>query len=224
VTARAPVGCPDFEAEVDELAVGAVAEPRRSALLAHAATCASCGERLRDLADLADRLLLLAPSAEPPPGFESRVLQRLAATGGSWTDHRRRFLLLVAAAALVLGVFAGTVVEQVRGRPSGPADVATADIVSGEGAVVGEVRLVTDPEPHVLVSIAQPRPSPGRRGCELVLADGSRVRVGSWAYDDVEHGVWAAGIDGELLEAVAMRVVDDDGRVIARVIATARFG
>jgi hypothetical protein len=203
------VTCAEFDAEADELAVGALPEPRRSALLAHAAECASCAARLRALTDVADRLLLLAPSVEPPAGFESRVLARI---GGSWTRHLPRALT---AAAVVLALVAGVVL----GRAGGDDGLRKASIVAAStGDAVGKVALVDEPHPHVLISLYEPRAGGGARSCELVLADGRRVDVGSWTYDEIKGGVWAAGIDDELLDAVSMRILDGD-----RVIARARF-
>ena len=174
--------CADVDASVDELAVGAVSEPLRSDLLAHAASCPSCDLRLRELVAVADRLLLLAPSAEPPPGFETRVLATLR-------PRRRRRGALLAVAALLVLVLAGA-------------------------AVV----LVSEPRPHVLVTVADPRSGPGVRSCELVLADGERVVVGSWGYEEIDTGVWAVAVDERLLDAVSMRITDGD-----RVVATGRF-
>jgi hypothetical protein len=207
------VTCDEFDAEVDELAVGAVSEPRRSELLAHVATCPSCAARLRQLSDVADRLLLLAPTVEPPAGFESRVVSTAPAAGSSWTTWRRSAAGLAVAAALVGAVLVGRVTS-----PDEQRHQAAIVAVSG-GATVGRIELVADPAPHVVIAIDHPRPGPGVRSCELERADGSTVVVGSWTYDEIESGVWAAGIDRSLLDAVAMHVIDNDGTVIA----TARF-
>ena len=200
--------CADFDASVDELAVGAVSEPLRSDLLAHAASCPSCDARLRELVAVADRLLLLAPSAEPPPGVETRVLAALG--------RRRRHFPLPAVAALLVLVLAGAALVLVR-ADDGDAR-RSAPIVAAGGDVVGEVVLVPEPRPHVLVTVDDPRPGPGVRSCELVLADGERVVVGSWSYDEIDTGVWAVAVDDRLLGAVSMRITDGD-----RVLAAGRF-
>jgi hypothetical protein len=85
----AAVNCQQFEEQAVELALGGVDEPRRAELARHAATCPSCHVRLEELSWLGERLLLLAPEIEPPPGFESRVLERLAAPGASGAGAER---------------------------------------------------------------------------------------------------------------------------------------
>jgi len=201
--------CTEFDAAVDELAVGAVSEPLRSDLLAHAASCPSCDLRLRELVAVADRLLLLAPSAEPPPGFETRVLAALR------PGRRRRPLLAVVAVSVLALALAGAAVVLARGEAD---PRRSAPIVAAGGDVVGEVVLVAEPRPHVLVTVDDPRPGPGVRSCELVLADGERVVVGSWDYRAIDTGVWAVAVDDRLLDAVSMRITDGD-----RVIASGRF-
>ena len=201
--------CADVDASVDELAVGAVSEPLRSGLLAHAASCPSCDLRLRELVAVADRLLLLAPSAEPPPGFETRVLATLR-------PRRRRRGALLAVAALLVLVLAGAAV--MLARTDDRVARRSAPIVATGGTVVGEVVLVSEPRPHVLVTVADPRSGPGVRSCELVLADGERVVVGSWGYEEIDTGVWAVAVDERLLDAVSMRITDGH-----RVVATGRF-
>lgn len=201
--------CADFDAAVDELAVGAVSEPLRSDLLGHAASCPSCDLRLRELTAVADRLLLLAPPAEPPPGFETRVL-------GALRSRRRRPHVAIAGGLLVL-VLAGAGVVLARADHADDRRVAPI-VAAGGGDVLGEVVLVAEPRPHVLVTVDDPRPGPGVRSCELVLADGERVVVGSWDYRAIDTGVWAVAVDDGLLDAVSMRITDGD-----RVVATGRF-
>lgn len=204
-----PVTCALFDQHADELALGAVDEPLRSQLLQHAAGCAECRALLDGLGSVADRLLVLAPEFEPPAGFESRVLARL---GTPAAPARRRPTLTIAAAALVLALGAALVTALVtRGDDAGP----VAAIVTSDDVRVGEVRLVAEPEPHVLVTVERPRPGPGTRFCELQLPDGTWVEVGSWELDEIAAGVWAAGIDPDLLDADAMRITLDDGTVVA---------
>jgi hypothetical protein len=68
------VTCAEFAEWVHELALDLVGEPDRGPLLEHARSCPTCAQLLDDLVRQADELLLLAPSIEPPAGFEVRVL------------------------------------------------------------------------------------------------------------------------------------------------------
>jgi hypothetical protein len=74
-------GCDEFRETAPDLALGLLAGDDRGAALNHLATCADCRRHLTSLVQVADDLLLLAPSAEPEIGFESRVMARLAAEG-----------------------------------------------------------------------------------------------------------------------------------------------
>lgn len=234
-----PATCARFDDEVDELALGLVDEPARSALLAHAGECDRCGAHLQASAMLADRLLVLAPEIEPPAGFEGRVLARLTGAGEPtsprWRQLRRdrsaadrsgsgprrpRIVAAVVAAALLVAAALGAGVGIGRHRSSGGR--AAASVVARQGAIttadgrtIGRVQLLSSPRPLVLLTVDAPRPAPGVRSCELELADGRRVDVGSWDYAGIATGVWAAGIDKDLLAAVTMRVRDQDGTVLA---------
>jgi hypothetical protein len=74
-------GCGQFRDVAPDLALGLLAGNERGDALNHLATCASCRRHLDGLVQVADYLVLLAPSVEPEIGFESRVVARLAADG-----------------------------------------------------------------------------------------------------------------------------------------------
>ena len=70
-----------FEAELAELALGALYKGGQVALLGHIASCEDC---LQDLVTIADELLLLAPEVDPPVGFDERVLERAKVSSLCW--------------------------------------------------------------------------------------------------------------------------------------------
>src|SRR5262249_19421165 len=71
------VSCEQVRALAADLAIGIADGQERDAALRHAATCAECRLLVAELSSVADDLLLLAPSHEPPPGFASRTLARM---------------------------------------------------------------------------------------------------------------------------------------------------
>ncbi len=73
--------CDEFRDTAPDLALGLLTGDARGAAISHVVTCASCRRHLDGLVQVADDLLLLAPSVEPEIGFESRVMARLAAGG-----------------------------------------------------------------------------------------------------------------------------------------------
>ncbi|HEY2430060.1 MAG TPA: anti-sigma factor, partial [Acidimicrobiales bacterium] len=131
-----PMTCADARQLVHELALGTLAGDQRARLLEHIERCPACEGLAADLAGVVDSLLLLTPEADPPPGFESAVLARIASDDRRPTPLRPRRLrlrtLVVAAAAaavLVAGTAAGTVA--VRGDGGGPAEV-TLPVATGQ--------------------------------------------------------------------------------------------
>jgi anti-sigma factor RsiW len=209
-----PTTCDLFDEHVDELALGQIDEPLRSRLLAHAASCPQCHTLLDGLGAVADRLLLGAPQLEPPAGFEGRVLARLhSAEEGKRPGSLRRWVGGAVAAALLVAAGAAAVWRLDRSDSA-----ATAAIVAVSGSEIGTAQLVDTPAPHIVVTIASPRPGPGRRMCELRLTGGDWETVGWWDATDIESGVWAVGIDARLLDAAEMRVTAD-----GEVVATASF-
>lgn len=65
-----------------ELALGVLTGEERAEARKHLATCADCREYVLELTSVGDGLLALVPGAEPPVGFEDRVLSRMGITAG----------------------------------------------------------------------------------------------------------------------------------------------
>jgi hypothetical protein len=129
-----------------ELAVGNLCGDERAAAIAHLAECASCQQVVTSFTTVADRLLLLAPRAEPPAGFEQRVLAALpadAAPRRRLPRVRRRWAPVLAAAALALAFFTGGMLLDL-GSDGDPA-FAGANMRTASGEVVGRVVVHDDP-------------------------------------------------------------------------------
>ena len=62
--------CTDLADVAPELALEILGGAERAAALAHLEDCVPCQQLVDTLAADADRLLMLAPSAEPPVGFQ----------------------------------------------------------------------------------------------------------------------------------------------------------
>jgi hypothetical protein len=87
--------CGQFEDLSAELALGILEGRERAVALAHVEHCADCRQDLLAMGAVADRLVELTPSAEPPAGFETRVLARLnplTAAGRSGTIRSASFI------------------------------------------------------------------------------------------------------------------------------------
>jgi hypothetical protein len=179
-----------------ELATGAATGHERALALRHVVHCAGCRTELAELSRVADDLLLLAPLREPPAGFETAVMHRLAPgaerpgrRGRGWRSGGAR--LLAAAAALLLAVSAGAALEswrtapdrrladryrQVLAQPSSPGPRSAAVTTDG-GDVVGHVYLYQGSPPWVMVAITA-APEPGSYAMDVVTVDGVRYPAG----------------------------------------------
>lgn len=101
------MGCEQTRELAAELALGITDGEERAQALRHLAECAECRKAVEELSGVTDELLTLAPIQQPPPGFESRVLERLTPA----RPHRRarRLLVPIAAAAASAAVVAGLI-------------------------------------------------------------------------------------------------------------------
>lgn len=69
--------CAELADVAAELALGVLPGRERAMAVAHLDTCDTCREDVRQLMATGEQLLELVPPAEPPAGFETRVLERL---------------------------------------------------------------------------------------------------------------------------------------------------
>lgn len=69
--------CAQLSGVAAELALGVLTGRERAMALAHLDHCEACREEVRQLMVTGEQLIELLPPAEPPAGFETRVLDRL---------------------------------------------------------------------------------------------------------------------------------------------------
>ncbi|GAA1835184.1 hypothetical protein GCM10009836_11920 [Pseudonocardia ailaonensis] len=189
-----------------ELALGLVTGSERAAAHAHLQQCAECREHVAELAGIHDRLRDLIPPAEPPVGFEQRVLNRIGtprapAPRGSWWGR------LAIAAAAVAVVFGGgwAAGSATSGRPV-PAAVA-APLVAGDRHV-GDVVVARDRP--AFVSLYLDVPSAGRLSCTFLRKDGS-VAGETWYDADRGTSWWGVALPAG---GATVRIADSAGAVV----------
>jgi len=232
--------CADVRANLAEAALDLLAEPARSDALVHVSACAECRAELDELVRTADRLLAWAPEAEPPPGFEQRVLARidnaaremapdLLLAGSLPMPARaprpirvRPWLAVVAVGgALAVGGAIGVAVGRGGGDDRVTAlaavgidhlDVAELRNVAGES--VGSVVVARTGTPVMLLRLNRVRPGV-RYGCEIALANGDVVSLGEWAPAHEHDYGWSAPLPELAAAPVEARVLRPDGTVWA---------
>ncbi|MFI7400601.1 hypothetical protein ACIBW9_08940 [Streptomyces sp. NPDC049541] len=201
------------EDDLTALALGAL--PGTPAqLLRHLTVCATCRRAYDDLSAAVDAVLPAAPAVAVPPGFDARVLDRLALPRPSPARRRRRTPLLLAAAAAA-GLCLGTAGTALLHHESAPAQVTASDhgglLLTGSGARVGTVEPSRAGTEHVLVmQITAGRPG-AHYTCRLLLKDGSTRDAGQWWMPSSGRATWIAYGSAPAVDRVDL--VTDDGHV-----------
>jgi anti-sigma-K factor RskA len=231
-------GCAQVREIAPDVALGLLTGEERAEALAHLEGCEACRAEVASLAVAADEVLLAAPEATPPAGFDARVLAALATQRGAAErdetaivparPHRRRRRAWVGAAAaavlaLVVGL-AALVGSDDTPRPSAPepSAVATVAMRGNQGRVVGEatmtgsrpVQVVVDmPDWDVLVERWGEDPV-GGYWLVLETRDGARTMQEISERDDDAAAVdWTMAVDVAVTDVAAVSVVDGEGRV-----------
>jgi hypothetical protein len=215
--------CDETRALAAELALGVADGRERAAALEHLNSCAECRRFLADLSEPADALLGLAPAREPPAGFESRVLARLA-THALHKPRRLRWAVALLAVALtasaitasaLLAVFRGDR-DLARQYQSALARVdgqyfQAARLFASDGTPVGKV-FGYQGKPSWLVFIVY---APYRRGSfsgVLITTEGRQVRIPALVLDE-RRATWGGAIAIELRDVARVRLVGNGGEV-----------
>lgn len=219
--------CAQVEELAAELALGSVSGTERAAALAHLARCTSCRTLVDQLARAADNLLLLAPTVEPPPGFESRVLARITAAAQPVPFEprraRRRVWAGVAAAAAVTvaAAFGGAGVADMRrgetyppvASAQAPAGVRTALVADQAGRWTCRVVVYGDTPTWLVVSLDRTDGLNAAYSVEAVRTGSNEgIPVGTLTIDD-GHGSLATTVDVGAPQFTSVRVVDAGGHV-----------
>jgi hypothetical protein len=190
------------------------------------AGCAACRAELDELAGMADTLLLLGPEAEPPAGFESRVLDRLAAVrpAPDLAPRRRTWpvVSLAAAAAIVVGLAMGSVLARravPSSAPSTRVGAMEARVAGWKGRVVALPVAGHTASTELIVSATSAR-SYGTYSLEVVDRDGGVHRYDNVALTDGKV-LWSRTIAEPVVDLRRVRMITTDGTVLCQATLTA---
>jgi hypothetical protein len=210
--------CDAISDDLIEFALGTLSGRSRSVVLDHLETCVHCTAESESLAAGADALLWLAPEAEPPLGFETRVIERFRGRDADHRVIRRRRVSLFAVAALlvaVLGVGVGVVATS-HGNANHPA--ATQRPSTGrlilDGKVLGDVT-ISSGNPSWMTMDVNAGKLTGVVWCEVTFANGRSETVGKFT---IAHGYgsWVAPIKASGSNVRSARIVNEKGAVLAQ--------
>jgi hypothetical protein len=201
-----------------EFALGTLSGRSRAVVLAHLETCAHCNAEVESLADVSDKLLWLAPEAEPSLGFETRVIERLRGSGAQLRTRRRQRVSVFAVAAMlaaVLGVGVGAIVTNHATAPSSSATARpTTGRLMSNGQVLGDVT-ISSGSPSWMIMDVDAGVLSGTVWCQVTLANGHTETVGKFTIAD-GYGSWIAPIKGSSSDVRSARVVNAKGTVLAQ--------
>ena len=229
------MSCEEFEEVAAELALGVLTGRERAAALEHLDRCEACRTSVRQLSMTGDELLGLLPVIEPPPGFETRVLDRLGiaatapaapARGGrirrlgrsARTGPARRTL---AAAAVVVAVLASVVGGWgLRAATSSPpaSPLSSATLLTATHQSAGKIYLYDSGSRWLYMSV-NIGPGGGAAGngpvlCQVVGPDGHVTTVGSFQLTD-GYGYWGSPDPATNGHPAGARIVTTTGTVLA---------
>ena len=220
------MSCAEFHDSAAELALGVLTGRERAEALAHLDHCEACREHVRQLTMTGEQMLGLLPTAEPPAGFESRVMDRIGLAAPApqplrrrsrrpgWGHVPRRVLAAAAVVVALLGAALGGWGLHAATAPTASATLTSARLVaSSDHDQVGQVYMFNSDKPWMYMSV-DVESGDETVICQLVSADGHVTTVGSFQLED-GYGAWGSPAwtgDGA---PVGARLVTANGTVLA---------
>jgi hypothetical protein len=204
------ITCRQVEEAATEYALGILPVDEARAVSSHILRCRPCRQEIEDIRRIGDQLLDLVPDAEPPVGFDQRLLSAVR-PGPTRRPARLRLLVAAAAAAAVIAVAAITATAGTGHHPT--AHPAELTAVFREGSHnVGTVYVGGHP---TWISMTFDHLSlTGMVSCQLIYSNGTVTKIGTFELVD-GRGTWGAPDPAADSQPSAARLVGPAGNVIA---------
>ena len=209
--------CPDDSTRL-KLALGELTGRDRADALAHVAACPTCREQVQALVETTEQLVLTAPDAEPPAGFESAVIARLTAAA---PRRRPRRWQVMAAAAIAVVVVAAAVGIGVRVAGQGHSELAETAMFTPDGRDVGRAWRYEAHPTWVLVSVPRWRvwelsgDGPHEYRLHAELDDGTHRDLGALEFA-TRSGAWGTTTTVDANRIRTVTVTDTKGHIWCR--------
>ena len=225
------MGCEEFADVAAELALGVLTGRERAQALAHLDRCDACRAEIRQLTQTGEELLGLLPTAEPPAGFETRVLARIgleapapapATRSRTWKLPRwsagrpvgitRRMLATAAVVvALAVAVVGGWGLHSATSTPAASSQLTSATFTSAGHQTAGKIFLYNGTQRWLYMSVDLSSVD-GQVICQVVGKDGHVTTVGSFWLSN-GSGYWGSPAPAGALAGA--RLVAANGTVLA---------
>src|SRR5882724_5845390 len=174
-----------------ELALNALTGRERAQVLAHLDECSRCREAVCALTSTADELLTLVPEAEPPPGFEKRVVAAVMPDEPASAPCRSRWPMATAASLLSLSLVGAGWLAGSAGPANGSsyqqAAPGTRSVLyaplTNHSQEVGQAYLEPDQPSWVYLSLSANVRTDANLRCTLTDPDGASASLGTFALD-----------------------------------------
>jgi Putative zinc-finger len=228
--------CEEIRDLAPEIALGIADGAQRAEALRHLSTCRACQRVVEQLSQVADELLVLAPTEEPPAGFESRVVRALEPERPPSRRRARwwspRWLLprlgpAVAAAAVTAAALISVYSDDREVADRYRDTLALADgryfqaerLTDGTGSESGVVFGYDGNPSWLLVTVDAAHRNAVTRG-ELLTTDHRRIPLPPLELD--RRGSWGAAVPVDLSEVASVRLLGErPGQVLQASIARA---
>lgn len=209
------LGCGEVRELAPELALGIVSGTQRADALQHASECGPCRVLVGELAEAADALPLLAAEAEPPPGFEQRVVSALKAPRRRTRRRVAVGLAAAAAAAAIVSIVGVRIVESTQEDTTrsvaAASEVRSAEMIGANGLHAGNAFVTNGKPATVVVNVNYGVPT-GAYGIEF-RGGSTTKRIGDIQIRDGQ-GYWAAVTRLPTTEGGSVVLVDGNGAVV----------
>ena len=200
--------------DIPEYVLGVLDGRSRSALIEHLAACDECADEVESLTAASDAMVRLPAGAEPPVGFETRVLDRLR------QDQRnapRRRWAAVAAVVVVVALGVGWTIGHGFDTSNGGAASAKGSfdqhaLVAGTMRV-GTVYAYAGRPAWMFVSVDVPR-GPESVRCVVVTKGGVHHDIGAFALH-AGLGSWGTPLPVATDQIRAIELTTSSGLVVA---------
>jgi len=208
------MNCSDVTLIAPDLALGMLSGDERAEALEHLDSCRQCRDVVDKLSTSVDAVSLLAPYADPAPGFEERVLGRIELEYRRRSKHSRLWLVAAATAVVVVGALFTAGALWLRDGSSND-QIASYTMRTPNGRNVGEAYLHRGDPAWVFVDVpgwtSGDAPNGGEYSLRVTTNDGKSIALpGNFASG---QGGWGTRVDVDSNDVRELALVDASGRV-----------